>query len=84
MFRRFWEDGGSGAAAAGGGSFFNCPFFCPGLLVSLSQKEENGRVRQKEVTDMKGYYSNGGYVGYVEGRWVLFASESDYREYLED
>ena len=33
---------------------------------------------------MKGYYNHNGYMGYVEGRWVLFASEQDYREYLED
>jgi hypothetical protein len=33
---------------------------------------------------MKGYYSSSGYMGYVEGRWVLFASEQDYREYMED
>ena len=32
---------------------------------------------------MKGYYNNNGYMGYVEGRWVLFACESDYREYME-
>ena len=28
---------------------------------------------------MKGYYNNAGYMGYVEGRWMLFASESDYQ-----
>ena len=33
---------------------------------------------------MKGYYNNAGYMGYVEGRWMLFASEQDYREYLEE
>lgn len=33
---------------------------------------------------MKGYYNGTGYMGYVEGRWVLFASERDYLEYLED
>ena len=33
---------------------------------------------------MKVYYSSSGYMGYVEGRWVLFASEQDYREYMED
>lgn len=33
---------------------------------------------------MKGYYNNSGYMGYVEGSWVLFASESDYRDYMED
>ena len=33
---------------------------------------------------MKGYYSSSGYMGYVEGRWVLFASAQDYRQYMED
>ena len=26
----------------------------------------------------------GGYMGLVEGRYILFACESDYREYLEE
>ncbi len=33
---------------------------------------------------MKGYYTSAGYMGYADGRWVLFASEQDYREYMED
>lgn len=33
---------------------------------------------------MKGYYNGTGYMGYVDGQWVLFASEQDYREYMED
>ena len=33
---------------------------------------------------MKGYYNAAGYMGYVEGRWVLFASEGDYREYMSE
>lgn len=33
---------------------------------------------------MKGYYNGTGYMGFVEGKWVLFASESDYLEYMED
>ena len=32
---------------------------------------------------MKGYYNNAGYMGYVEARWMLFASESDYLDYME-
>ena len=32
---------------------------------------------------MKGYYNNAGYMGYVEGHWMLFASESDYLDYME-
>lgn len=33
---------------------------------------------------MKGYTTAGGYMGYVDGSYILFASEEDYREYLED
>ncbi len=33
---------------------------------------------------MKGYYITEGYMGYVNGRYMLFADESDYRDYLED
>ena len=32
---------------------------------------------------MKGYTVSDGYMGYVEGEYVLFASEADYRDYLE-
>lgn len=33
---------------------------------------------------MKGYIVHNGYMGYIEGSYLLFASESDYREYYED
>lgn len=33
---------------------------------------------------MKGYNTAEGYMGFVEGNYRLFASESDYREYMED
>ena len=33
---------------------------------------------------MKGYYVSDGYMGMVQGRYMLFASESDYREYVDD
>lgn len=32
---------------------------------------------------MKGYITSCGYMGYVEGRYILFASEEDYRECIE-
>lgn len=31
---------------------------------------------------MKGYLVSDGYMGYVEGRYMLFASEEDYLEYI--
>ena len=33
---------------------------------------------------MKGYATDSGYMGYVNGEYRLFASESDYREWMED
>lgn len=33
---------------------------------------------------MKGYTTAGGYMGYVEGEYILFACEEDYREYMEE
>ena len=33
---------------------------------------------------MKGYHTAQGYMGFVEGSYILFASETDYEEYLED
>ena len=32
---------------------------------------------------MKGYVTESGYMGYVDGRYVLFSSESDYLEFAE-
>lgn len=33
---------------------------------------------------MKGYYIANGYMGLVDGFYMLFASEEDYREYMEE
>ena len=33
---------------------------------------------------MKGYYTEYGYMGYVNGRYMLFASEADYYDYVND
>lgn len=32
---------------------------------------------------MKGYHTACGYMGLVNGDYILFSSESDYREYME-
>lgn len=31
---------------------------------------------------MKGYVTSSGYMGLVDGQWILFATESDYYEYM--
>ena len=33
---------------------------------------------------MKGYFTESGYMGYVDGRYVLFASEKEYFEFEEE
>ena len=33
---------------------------------------------------MKGYSVHDGYMGFVEGIYILFASESDYVDYIND
>lgn len=33
---------------------------------------------------MKGYFVNDGYMGMVKGRYMLFASEEDYLDYLDN
>jgi len=33
---------------------------------------------------MKGYATASGYMGFVDGEYLLFASEADYIEYLEN
>lgn len=33
---------------------------------------------------MKGYVTASGYMGYVNGEYILFASEADYREYMDE
>ena len=33
---------------------------------------------------MKGYFVGNGYMGYVDGAYILFASEEEYYEFLED
>lgn len=39
----------------------------------------------KEDADMKkGYFVAGGYMGYVDGSYMLFAGEEEYFEYMEE
>lgn len=33
---------------------------------------------------MKGFDTGSGYMGFVEGRYILFASEEEYYDYMND
>lgn len=38
----------------------------------------------KGVFFMKGYVVENGYMGFVDGKYMLFADEEDYREYITE
>lgn len=52
-------------------------------MLSLFQKRKQTAVLNGG-SSMKGFTIESGYMGYVGGSYVLFASEQDYQEYLED
>lgn len=41
-----------------------------------------GVDEQERRENMKGYAVESGYMGYVNGEYMLFASESDYEDYM--
>ena len=47
----------------------------------LSSTKKNGKGRRQ---NMKGYVVENGYMGYLDGKYVLFADESDYEEVYEE
>ena len=58
-------------------------FYGTQKMLPSYQNQETNRF-EKEVIFMKGYTTASGYMGYVDGAYILFASEEDYLEYIED
>ena len=50
------------------------------MLLSFQRQTKDS---ERKVTNMKGYVTASGYMGLVDGRYILFASEEYYREYME-
>ena len=70
-------------------TFYNVISFVLNKVVFLSDTlsftlciTENSKVKERRA--MKGYNTENGYMGYVDGGYQLFASEEDYLEWLED
>ena len=42
------------------------------------------KSEKRRYWQMKGYNTGDGYMGFVDGRYMLFASEADYYEYMND
>ena len=53
-----------------------------GIAVCVYSKHKENR--NTEESHMKGFIVHNGYMGCVDGSYLLFASETDYREYMED
>ena len=52
--------------------------FCTLSITRRVQQQKEG------VEFMKGYTTENGYMGFVDGNYQLFASEADYKEWMED
>lgn len=50
----------------------------------MRAKIKSEKEKAKGVKRMKGYVTDKGYMGLVEGRYILFASEREYYDYMED
>ncbi len=57
-------------------------FYTPPIDLYCNHQRKENRIFQKEDFVMKGFYTGDGYMGLVNGKYILFASESDYYEYL--
>ena len=58
-------------------NYFGKEFLKKGTKIRL-EKEIKGDWQ------MKGYNTSNGYMGYVEDKYILFASEQEYFEFMED
>jgi len=54
------------------------------LTVRFNEHKIKKEEKSKEDWQMKGYDTSNGYMGYVEGKYILFASEQEYFEFMED
>ena len=63
---------------------FSVLFIQSFLLDTMRAKIKSEKEKAKGVKHMKGYVTDKGYMGLVEGRYILFASEREYYDYMED
>ena len=59
-----------------------CRDFCTAIYCKMITSKK--KKKSKEDWQMKGYNTSNGYMGYVEGKYILFASEQEYFEFMED
>ena len=52
------------------------------FCILISEQQFDSRVKGDK--NMKGYTVESGYMGYVDGVYILFASENDYADYMNE
>lgn len=57
--------------------------FCYSIAIKKTRHAGEPVTIARRVANMKGYTTAQGYMGYVDGSYMLFASEDDYLEYVE-
>ena len=57
--------------------------FCYSIAIKETRHAGEPVTVARRVANMKGYTTAQGYMGYVDGSYMLFASEDDYLEYVE-
>ena len=63
---------------------FSALFMQSFLFDTKRNKIKSVKEKAKGVKHMKGYVTDKGYMGLVEGCYILFASEREYYDYMED
>ena len=62
--------------------------YTPFAIIASETGNSNGKPRRmrfaKEDLIMKGYCTESGYMGYVDGSYILFSCEDDYLDYVEE
>ena len=60
-------------------------FYTPPIAVHCNHERRlNQKFKEMEELVMKGFNTGDGYMGLVNGKYILFASESDYYDYMND
>ena len=54
------------------------------FYILIDDRTEVRKLILRGDKDMKGYTVESGYMGYVNGVYMLFASEKDYLDYIEN
>ncbi len=58
-------------------------FYTPPIDLHCNyQRRPEIKFKEMEELAMKGFNTGDGYMGFVDGKYLLFASESDYYEYM--